>query len=130
MACEVEIPALDLEDGPAVEQRPLRERVGVDREAFEEVRGVFQASEEFELAGRELVGGDFGDDVGVPPRVFERLDRPVEVRVRGSGDECAKERAGRRLDYSQIPPESRSMAVITTTVSPMNTVLAAAMVGG
>ena len=54
-----------VDGGAAVDQAPLRQRVGVVVVAREQVCGVFHAGEDVPVAGRELVERHLGDDVGV-----------------------------------------------------------------
>jgi len=81
VAREVAVLALDSHHWAAVEQRPLGERVGVQGKSLEEVGGVLRAREQFELAGRELVGGHLRDYVRVLSGVVERGLGPLEVGV-------------------------------------------------
>jgi hypothetical protein len=78
---EVEVAPLDTHHWAAVEQPPLGDRVDVDREPREQVRGVLHAREELESAVGELVRGHLRHDVGVATGGRERLFGPLEVGV-------------------------------------------------
>ena len=61
--------------------RSRRGRCSTAGPALEQPGGVGHAGEQLEGVRGELVGGDLGDDLGVPAGVFQCLLGPQEVRV-------------------------------------------------
>lgn len=76
--------------------------------------------------------GEFGEDDEVDVGGPNRFDDPVSIFLDRPeiGNGLDRRDANRWPRHSQIPPDIRSIATITTTVSPMNTTLAEAITGG